>query len=84
MRNVTAIDLGGGGDDDFSRWTFTYSQDYQLIKEGVNELTAKISCFGDGSNPVSEWHRWTYRFGYCIHYRRFNWDRWGRTRRAYS
>jgi len=56
MRNVTAIDLGGGGDDDFSRWTFTYSQDYQLIKEGINELTAKISCFGDGSTPVSEWH----------------------------
>lgn len=55
MRNVTAIDLGGGGDDDFSRWTFTYSEDYQLIKEGVNELTAKISCFGEGS-PVSEWH----------------------------
>ena len=23
---------------------------------GVNELTAKISCFGDGSTPVSEWH----------------------------
>ena len=56
MRNVTANDLGGGGDDDFSRWTFTYSEDYQLIKEGVNELTAKISCFGDGSTPVSEWH----------------------------
>lgn len=56
MRNVTAIDLGGGGDDDFSRWTFTYSEDYQLIKEGVNELTAKISCFGDGSTPISEWH----------------------------
>jgi hypothetical protein len=56
MRNVTAVDLGGGGDDDFSRWTFTYSEDYQLIKEGVNELTAKISCFGDGSTPVSEWH----------------------------
>lgn len=56
MRNVTAIDLGEGGDDDFSRWTFTYSQDYQLIKEGINELTAKISCFGDGSTPVSEWH----------------------------
>ena len=56
MRNVTAIDLGGEGADDFSGWTFTYSEDYQLINEGVNELTAKITCFGDGSTPISEWH----------------------------
>lgn len=55
---------------DFSKWTFTYTQDYQLIKEGENELTAKISCFDDGAldlNPfptgatssdslLSEWH----------------------------
>jgi hypothetical protein len=55
---------------DFSKWTFTYTQDYQLIKEGENELTAKISCFDDGAldlnpfpagtaasdSPLSEWH----------------------------
>jgi hypothetical protein len=43
MQNVTAT-----GDseekDDFSEWTFTYSQGYQLIEEGENELTAKITC----------------------------------------
>ena len=33
-----------GEEDDFSKWTFTYTQDYQLIKEGENELTAKITC----------------------------------------
>jgi hypothetical protein len=55
---------------DFSKWAFTYSQDYQLIKEGENELTAKISCFDNGAldlnpfptgtaasdSPLSEWH----------------------------
>lgn len=29
-------------------WTFTYSQDYQLMKLGANELTAKISCSDNG------------------------------------
>jgi hypothetical protein len=59
-----------GEASDFSKWTFTYTQDYQLIKEGENELTAKISCFDDGAldlnpfptgtvasdSPLSEWH----------------------------
>jgi hypothetical protein len=58
MRNVTAA--GSNGRNDFSNWTFTYTDEYQLIKEGENELTAKISCFyGNGKNPVtpmSEWH----------------------------
>jgi hypothetical protein len=43
MRNVIAVE-DSKEDDDFSKWTFTYTQDYQLIKEGENELTAKITC----------------------------------------
>ena len=30
--------------DDYSTWIFTYTQDYSLIRECVNELTAKSSC----------------------------------------
>jgi hypothetical protein len=51
MQNVTAA---GGDDEDFSTWTFTYSEDYQLISPGQNELTAKISCppdEGPGFSP---------------------------------
>lgn len=52
MRNVSGIDFG-----DLSQWSFTYSEDYQLIREGSNELTAKISCFSPGNPiPLSEWH----------------------------
>jgi hypothetical protein len=44
-------------DNDFSKWTFTYTKDYQLIKEGANELTAKISCFNsENPTPASKWH----------------------------
>jgi hypothetical protein len=57
LQNATAA--GIGGKNDFSRWTFTYTQDYQLIEEGVNELTSKISCFSSESptaTPLSKWH----------------------------
>src|SRR5918996_5576997 len=45
-----AIATGPGGINDYSTWQFTYTEDYQLIKEGVNELTSKLSCV-DESNP---------------------------------
>lgn len=35
---------------DFSTWTFTYTEDYQLIAEGQNELTAKKSCTSSESD----------------------------------
>jgi hypothetical protein len=55
LQNVTAT--GTNGEDDYSQWTFVYTEDYQLITEGANELTAKISCFsGKNPTPVSEWH----------------------------
>jgi hypothetical protein len=57
LQNATAAGIGGKNDS--SRWTFTYTQDYQLIEEGVNELTSKISCFsseGPTATPLSKWH----------------------------
>jgi hypothetical protein len=59
LQNATAA--GANGADDYSQWTFTYAENYQLITQGVNELTAKISCFDNGGSggsniPLSEWH----------------------------
>ena len=52
MRNVSGIDYG-----DHSRWNFKYTEDYQLITPGSNEITAKISCYApDNPAPLSEWH----------------------------
>ena len=41
---------GAGGNEDYSRWTFTYTESYHLISQGTNELTSKITCY---SNPVN-------------------------------
>ncbi len=48
FQNATAT--GPMMKNDYSTWIFSYTQDYHLIGEGANELTAKISCL-DG--PVS-------------------------------
>ena len=52
MQKVTPTGSAGRGEgtDDYSSWTFTYSKDYHLITEGVNELTSKISCQNSPSN----------------------------------
>jgi hypothetical protein len=48
MQNTTAA--GAGGQNDYSNWTFTYTSNYRLITEGVNELTAKLSCIDNPAN----------------------------------
>ena len=44
MRNATAV-ANAAEDNDFSKWTFTYSRDYQLIKQDENQLTVKSNMF---------------------------------------
>jgi hypothetical protein len=39
---------GPAGVNDYSTWTFTYTDDYHLITNGTNNLTSKLSCV-DGS-----------------------------------
>jgi hypothetical protein len=39
-----ATATGPGGVNDYSTWSFLYSKNYHMIKEGNNELTAKVSC----------------------------------------
>ena len=45
MQNVTAAGINGS--NDYSKWTFTFSQNYHLIVAGTNELTSKIVCLDD-------------------------------------
>src|SRR5215203_2311008 len=48
MQNTTAT--GASGQNDYSNWTFTYTNKYHLISEGINELTAKLSCINNPAN----------------------------------
>ena len=55
MQNVSAA-----GDskkvNDFSKWSFTYTPEYQLIKLGENELTAKITCLNERNPNADAFH----------------------------
>src|SRR5918999_4408236 len=48
MQNTTAS--RSDGQNDYSNWTFTYTSEYHLISEGINELTAKLSCIHNPAN----------------------------------
>jgi hypothetical protein len=56
MQIVTAV--GPRGPNDYSNWTFIYTQNYHLVSEGTNELTSKISCYGDSgvSNVTTKYY----------------------------
>ena len=44
-----AVARGPGGLDDYSTWTFTYTNNYHLITNGTNNLTSKLSCIDDSN-----------------------------------
>jgi hypothetical protein len=46
-----AVATGPGGVNDYSAWTFTYTDNYHLITNGTNNLTSKLSCVN--SNNVT-------------------------------
>lgn len=54
MQNVTA--KGPGGANDYSNWTYTYTDKYHVIAPGINELTSKITCFDNPSNVTSKYY----------------------------
>jgi hypothetical protein len=54
MQNVTAKGTGGG--NDYSNWTYTYTEKYHIIAPGINELTSKITCFDNPNNITSKYY----------------------------
>jgi hypothetical protein len=50
-----AIATGPGGVDDYSTWTFTYTDKYHLITNGTNNLTSKLSCLNNPTN-LTKWN----------------------------
>jgi hypothetical protein len=50
-----AIATGPGGVDDYSTWTFTYTNNYHLITNGTNNLTSKLSCLNNPTN-LTKWN----------------------------
>jgi hypothetical protein len=49
------VATGPGGVNDYSTWTFTYTDKYHLITNGTNELTSKLSCISNPSN-LTKWY----------------------------
>ena len=50
-----ALATGPGGENDYSKWNFTYTQNYHLIANGTNELTSKLSCVSGPAN-LTKWN----------------------------
>lgn len=51
MQNVTPS--GANGANDYSEWSFKYTQAYHLITEGPNELTSKIVCLNGNTGNIT-------------------------------
>lgn len=51
-----ALGTGPQGNDDYSKWTFTFDPRYSVIQEGVNEIASRIICHSEqddnGVNPT--------------------------------
>ena len=58
MQNVTAKGLSG--ENDYSNWTYTYTEKYHTIAPGINELTSKITCFDSPNNITSKFPQYQY------------------------
>ena len=56
FQNATAT--GPGGESDYSNWNYNYTRNYNLITEGTNELTAKLSCFDDSNSGTTNLTKW--------------------------
>jgi hypothetical protein len=52
MQNVTP--QGPNGNEDYSKWSYTYTSGYHNIVEGSNELTSKITCLDQAHNAISK------------------------------
>ena len=68
FQNATATGLGGK--NDYSSWTYAYTEKYRLITEGNNELTAKLTCNGNNlaSNNATNYldtHKYCNFIGRC-------------------
>jgi hypothetical protein len=50
-----AIATGPGGVNDYSTWSFTYTDKYHLITNGTNELTSKLTCISNPTN-LTKWN----------------------------
>lgn len=48
-----------GENNDYSKWSFILSSNYTSIKEGVNEITSKLSCLPNvpgNTNNITKWY----------------------------
>jgi hypothetical protein len=51
-----AVATGPTGVNDYSKWNFMLDSNYATIKEGVNKITAKLSCIDNPSNNLTKYY----------------------------
>ena len=48
---------GPEGEGDFSNWTYTFTSNYSLVINGINEITSRMICFDGESNATKYYSR---------------------------
>jgi len=44
-----AVPIGHNGTNDYSTWAYTLKPSYTVVKEGVNKVTAKLTCINNST-----------------------------------
>lgn len=51
-----AMPVGHGGSSDFSKWKYSFTQQYGVVSKGMNKITSKISCPNESGTDLTKFN----------------------------